>query len=230
MYPAQIALRLPDWVKPFLDQQPQVFTSREDRMRLAIELSRLNVRYGSGGPFGAAVFDGSGRLVAPGMNLVVSSGCSLFHAETVALAFAQRVLGRYDLGAGATEAYELYASTEPCAMCFGAIPWSGVSALLCGARGEDARAIGFDEGDKPADWTTSLEKRGIRVERDWLRGEAVAVLEHYAATCGELYNSGSSMGAGGTKSVTEPGDIRPSPILPGRSALLPQTTRTKTVL
>ena len=162
-------------------------------MRLTIELSNLNVRHASGGPFGAAVFDKEGRLVAPGMNLVVSSGCSIFHAETVALAFAQKVLGRYDLGAGGTVPYELYASTEPCAMCFGAIPWSGVSALLCGARSEDARAIGFDEGDKPADWTSSLKKRGIRVELDLLRPEAVAVLQDYASSGGELYNPRKSL-------------------------------------
>ncbi|MRR54896.1 MAG: nucleoside deaminase [Deltaproteobacteria bacterium] len=188
MYLPEIALRLPAWVKPFLDGQPQIFPSREDRMRLAIELSNLNVRHASGGPFGAAVFDEEGRLVAPGMNLVVSSGCSIFHAETVALAFAQKVLGRYDLGDGRTLQYELYASTEPCAMCFGAIPWSGVGALLCGARSEDARAIGFDEGDKPGDWTASLEKRGIRVELDLLRPEAVAVLQDYASSGGVLYN------------------------------------------
>ncbi len=188
MYLPEIAIRLPPWVKPFLDGQPQIFPSREDRMRLTIELSNLNVRHASGGPFGAAVFDNGGRLVAPGMNLVVSSGCSLLHAETAALAFAQKVLGRYDIGAGGRLLYELYASTEPCAICFGAIPWSGVSALLCGARSEDALAIGFDEGDKPANWAASLEKRGIRVELDLLRPEAVAVLQDYVSSGGEIYN------------------------------------------
>ena len=185
----ELSIRLPDWVEPFLAGQPQIFPSREERMWLTIELSRLNLLHASGGPFGAAVFDGEGRLVAPGMNLVVNSGCSLLHAETVALAFAQKVLGRYDLGDGGTLLFELYASTEPCAMCFGAIPWSGVSVLICGARGEDARAIGFDEGDKPANWVASLEKRGIRVELDLLRTEAVAVLQAFAASGGELYNS-----------------------------------------
>ena len=184
----EIVIRLPAWVKPFLDGQPQIFPSREERMRLTIELSRLNLRHASGGPFGAAVFAEGGRLLAPGMNLVVSSGCSLLHAETVALAFAQKLLGSYDLGAAGTLQCELYTSTEPCAMCFGAIPWSGVSALLCGARSEDARAVGFDEGDKPADWTASLERRGISLALDLLRPEAVAVLQDYASSCGELYN------------------------------------------
>lgn len=186
----ELVVRLPDWVEPFLAALPQVFPGRKERMQLAIELARLNLRHGSGGPFGAAVFDQAGRLVAPGMNLVVSAGCSLLHAETLALAIAQKVLGRYDIGAGGSLQYELYASTEPCSMCFGAIPWSGVTALFCGARGEDARAIGFDEGYKPIDWVESLEGRGISVVLDLLRWEAVDVLREYAAAGGEIYNSG----------------------------------------
>ncbi len=184
---SDLTISLPSWVKPFLAGQTELFPSREGRMRLAIELARINIQQGTGGPFGAAVFDASGRLLAPGMNLVTATDCSLFHAETVALAFAQREVGSYDLGAGGMRKCELYASTEPCAMCFGAIPWSGVSLLVCGARSEDARAIGFDEGDKPASWVASLEQRGIGVERNLLREEAAAVLLEYAARGGELY-------------------------------------------
>lgn len=184
-----LSLQLPSWVEPYLATQPVLFPTHSARMKLAIELSRLNIRHGSGGPFGAALLDRSGRLVAPGVNLVVSSGCSLFHAEIVALAFAQKMLGRYDLGGGEGR-YELYASTEPCAMCFGAIHWSGISALFSGALGEDARAIGFDEGTKPAGWVTVLETRGIRVVNGLLRDEAASVLREYAAGGGEIYNSG----------------------------------------
>jgi tRNA(Arg) A34 adenosine deaminase TadA len=75
-------------------------------------------------------------------------------------------------------------------MCFGAIPWSGVSGLACGARGGDARAIGFDEGPKLSDWVGALTRRGISVQRDLLRHEACAVLSEYAAKGGVIYNSG----------------------------------------
>ena len=187
---SDISIALPHWLGPFLAAQPQVFPTRMERMRLAIELSRANVRKRTGGPFGAAVFDAAGRLVAPGINLVSASGCSLLHAETVALAFAQRSVGRYDLGDGGRLPYELYASTEPCAMCFGAIPWSGVSLLVCAARSGDARAIGFDEGDKPELWVHSLEQRGIRVEQDLMRADAAAVLQEYGFSGGELYSPG----------------------------------------
>ena len=84
----------------------------------------------------------------------------------------------------------MVASTEPCAMCFGAIPWSGVTRLVCGARDEDARRIGFDEGPKLPDWRKALQKRGIRVTRDVLREEAVAVLDLYVDLGGPIYNAG----------------------------------------
>ena len=49
--------------------------------------------------------------------------------------------------------------------------------------------LGFGEGIKPADWIGRLEGRGITVERDVLRDEAVSVLREYAENGGEIYNS-----------------------------------------
>ena len=171
----EVALRLPDWVGETLADR--VYPTVEDRMRLAVELSRLNVRHGTGGPFGAAIFEReTGELLAPGVNLVVGSNCSVAHAEMVAIMVAQQTIEDFDLGGEDRPPYELVASTEPCAMCLGATPWSGVRCLVCGARDEDASAIGFDEGEKPAGWVTALERRGITVVRDVLREEAASVL------------------------------------------------------
>jgi len=183
-----VTLGLPAWVEELeLDRE---YPTQEERMRLVVELSRLNVERGTGGPFGAAVFDlSTNRLVAPGMNLVVPSSCSVAHAEMVAIMIAQQVVGDFDLGGDGKPAYELLASTEPCAMCFGATPWSGVRRLVCGARDEDARAVGFDEGAKLTEWALALEERGIAVERDVLREEAAAVLRRYAESGGRIYNA-----------------------------------------
>jgi tRNA(Arg) A34 adenosine deaminase TadA len=186
----EITIHLPGWVEEFLKNAPAVFPRVEDRMRFVLALSRQNVQRATGGPFAAAVFDNDGRLIAPGVNMVVTSNCSVFHSEILALVIAQRVLGRYDLSDGGTLHYDLFATTEPCAMCFGAIPWSGVSRLVCGARDEDARAIGFDEGPKMADWVASLNDRGIAVLRDVLRPDAVAVLQDYAKAGGPIYQAG----------------------------------------
>lgn len=183
-----VSMRLPGWVDEIVEDRP--YPTVEDRMRLVVELARQNVRRGTGGPFGAAVFEKeSGRLLAPGVNLVVASGCSVFHAEMAAIMVAQTALGTFDLGGEGLPAYELVTSTEPCAMCLGATPWSGVRGLVCGARDEDARAVGFDEGAKMDAWAGSLEARGISVRLSVLREEAAGVLQEYAAAGGDIYNS-----------------------------------------
>jgi tRNA(Arg) A34 adenosine deaminase TadA len=163
-------------------------------MRFVIGLARTNVDMGTGGPFGAAVFETTtGRLVSIGVNLVASANCSLAHAEMVALAHAQQAVGHFDLGAAGMARLELVSSCEPCAMCYGAIPWSGVRNVLCAARAQDAAAIGFDEGSKPKNWMAALKKRGITVRRDLCRDEAVAVLHRYKQVGGEIYNPRKGM-------------------------------------
>ena len=185
----RVTLRLPAWVEDLLAEEDRIYPTVEDRMRLAVELSRFNIQRRTGGPFGAAIFKReTGRLLAPGVNLVTSLDCSVFHAEMVAIMVAQRVVGDLDLGGPEHPPYELVASTQPCAMCLSATPSSGVRHLVCGARDEDAEEIGFEEGMKPADWVGSLEERGISVERDVLRDEAASVLREYTESGGELYN------------------------------------------
>ncbi|HNY78410.1 MAG: nucleoside deaminase [Sedimentisphaerales bacterium] len=195
--PDEVVLRLPQWLRQFAIDRQVRFDTREARMQFVIDLARRNIEHKTGGPFGAAVFEaGSGRLLAPGVNLVEPLNCSIAHAEMVAIAMAQQAIGSYDLGAGGVFC-ELVTSTEPCAMCLGAIPWSGVRRVLCGARGEDACAIGFDEGAKPGDWVGALRDRGIEVVRDLCRDEARAVLQHYLTAGGRIYNArGEGPGTG----------------------------------
>ena len=130
---------------------------------------------------------GTGQLISVGVNLVLSSRCSIAHAEIVALALAQQGLGGHDLASAVPGACTLVSSAEPCAMCMGAVPWSGVRRLVCGARDEDVRAVGFDEGDKPVDWQAAFARRGIRVTRDCLRDRARAVLQAYIENEGRIY-------------------------------------------
>lgn len=182
--------RLPDWVESFVQERAATMPSPEQRMEFVVELSRTNIDRQTGGPFGAAVFDmDSGQLVCPGVNLVTHVNCSLAHAEMVALALAQQAVGHFDLSAQGKR-HELVTSTEPCAMCLGAIAWSGVQRVVYGANTEDAERIGFDEGHKPAQGTFCLRERGIEVIPEILRAEASAVLQHYRDSGGEIYNSG----------------------------------------
>ena len=184
-------IALPDWVEPWVRawqlDHGAAPDSAEQRMRLAVRLSSGNVMHGTGGPFGAIVVQHeTGRVVGVGVNGVTRLGLSVAHAEIVALGLAQRAVGSWNLGEGGS--MQLVTSCEPCAMCFGAVPWTGITSLVCGARREDAEAAGFDEGDKPNDWIATLERRGIAVTVDVLRTEAADVLREYAKTAGAIYH------------------------------------------
>ena len=178
----------PSWVAG-VAEAGTVYPDDDAKMRLAIAVSRANVEHGTGGPFGAAVFEkASGRLVAVGMNSVVRLGNSTLHGEMVAFMMAQRVVGSFSLSAPGLPVHELFTSCEPCAMCLGATHWSGVRRVVYGAGREDAARLDFEEGPVfPASYRY-LEDRGIEIVRDVLRDEARAVLELYRTKNGRIYN------------------------------------------
>ncbi|MBL39073.1 MAG: tRNA-specific adenosine deaminase [Xanthomonadales bacterium] len=183
------AVELPDWCRTLADELPDRLPDATDRMRLAIDLSRRNVSAGTGGPFGAVVSSiADGRLIAIGVNRVEPETCSSAHAEIVALSLAQATLSTWNLADAAGAPMELATSCEPCAMCLGAIPWSGVQRVVCGATKRDAEITGFDEGERPGDWIGVLNRRGIDVQTEILQADAAEVLAEYRRTGARIYN------------------------------------------
>lgn len=181
-----LPLSAPAWLDAAVDRE-RVHASDEAKVDLAIRLARRNIEEGSGGPFGAVVFDGQGRVVAAGVNRVLPSGCSIAHAEILAFVAAQARLGRHRLNEGGGR-YVLATSAQPCCQCYGASVWAGIDELLIGARAEDVMELSeFDEGPLPADWIGELARRGIAVRRDILRDEARDVFALYAAHGGRAY-------------------------------------------
>jgi tRNA(Arg) A34 adenosine deaminase TadA len=177
-----IVLHVPTWIDDFVSRFDGPLETDEQRMGLAVALSRENVDRG-GGPFAAAVFLDR-QLVAAGVNLVLDSELTIAHAEIVALLRAQIALrGAPPLAAAQT----LVTSSEPCCQCFGAIVWSAAQRLVVGATKADVEAIGFDEGPKPASWVAALEQRGMAVVEGVCREEAQAVLDEYARRGGTIY-------------------------------------------
>ncbi len=190
--PREVLLRLPDWADGLLAKAPDPFPDPEARMRFVLEAAHLHVEHRTGGPFAAAVFARpSGRLLALGVNLVVPTNACIAHAEVVALALAGVAVGSFDLG---DHDAELVTTAEPCAMCLGALPWSGITHLVCGVRDEAIRTIGFDEGHKPDDWVEALGRRGIAVTRDVLGAEALGILQAYVDGGGLIYNGAEPAG------------------------------------
>ncbi|GMV28482.1 MAG: hypothetical protein AMXMBFR59_06070 [Rhodanobacteraceae bacterium] len=182
----QVHLTLPAWVHDEIDPAAR-YPGDEDKVGLAIRLSQRNVERDTGGPFGAAVFDTDGRLIAAGVNRVVQHTCSVAHAEMMAYMTAQARTQRFRLNDDGRR-YVLATSAQPCCQCYGATVWAGVDELLIGARSEDVEELTeFDEGPLPADWIGELERRGVQVRRDILRDDARRVLAAYSARGGLMY-------------------------------------------
>jgi tRNA(Arg) A34 adenosine deaminase TadA len=186
--PPEVRIACPDWVAQVVDWERR-YPTDEEKVRLAVRLARENVERGTGGPFGAAVLETeTGRLVAVGTNSVVRLHNAVLHGEIVAVMLAQRRLGSFSLSAPGLPAHELVTSCDPCAMCLGAILWSGVKRVVCGAAREDATRLRFDEGPVFPESYAYLRARGIAFVQGVCRDEAREVLEEYRRRSGVIYN------------------------------------------
>ena len=184
-----VLVDVPVWIDEVVNWD-SAYATDDDRMRLSIELARQNVLRGTGGPFGAAIFErSSGVLLSVGVNSVVRLNNSTLHAEMLAIMMAEQRIGRYTLARSPSVSYEIVSSCDPCAMCLGAMLWSGVSRLVSGADRNDATALSFEEGPVFPESYTYLEERGVTISRGVLRHEAAAVLELYRRQGGPIYNA-----------------------------------------
>jgi tRNA(Arg) A34 adenosine deaminase TadA len=94
-------------------------------LRQAIELAS-EARNDGRHPFGALIVNQQGEtVVAARNNAVRPKGDPTQHAEMVACGQAARLLSEPELAL-----CTLYTSTEPCAMCAGAIYWTGLGRVV----------------------------------------------------------------------------------------------------
>jgi tRNA(Arg) A34 adenosine deaminase TadA len=91
-------------------------------------------------PFGALLAAPSGDVLCEAENTVVTEGDVTGHAELNLVSKACRALT-----AGQLATATLYTSTEPCAMCAGAIYWSRIPRVVY-ALGEDELAVLAGDG------------------------------------------------------------------------------------
>jgi len=185
-----ITLSTPDWVARELSRYPKYLPTHTDRMRMVIHFSKLNFEYGTGGPFAAGVFEqNTGKLISIGVNIVVTSNCSSAHAEIMALSIAQKRRKTFDLGGPGMVSHELVVNWRPCAMCYGAVLWSGVRSLVIAGSGKELEEItGFDEGPLHQDWKEELNRRGINITDNVQSEEACKVFHAFTESNGFVYN------------------------------------------
>ncbi|MDW8347435.1 MAG: nucleoside deaminase [Bacteroidia bacterium] len=121
----------------------------------AIELSRIGMESGQGGPFGAVIVKND-TIIAEGYNQVISMNDPTAHAEIVAIRKACQHLNDFQL----TDCI-LFTSCEPCPMCMGAIYWARPKAVYFANTRQDAASIGFDDHFIYQELQTPLQKRSI---------------------------------------------------------------------
>lgn len=111
-------------------------------------------------PFGAMLVAGNGAVLAVAENSQITEEQVLAHAEINLL---RRAVQEFtpDVLAAST----LYTSAEPCAMCAGAMFWSGVSRLVFGLSGDRLhRLSGYSPQMLVASARDVLARAGRRVE------------------------------------------------------------------
>jgi tRNA(Arg) A34 adenosine deaminase TadA len=96
----------------------------EQHLRAAVELAHRSREHGNH-PFGSLLVDADGNVVVEAENTVLTENDVTAHAELNVVRAASRLLDAVALGS-----HTLYASTEPCAMCAGAIYWSGIGRVV----------------------------------------------------------------------------------------------------
>jgi len=181
-----IGWQLPNWTEDEIDWH-RSYSDDQSQMKLAVRLAELNVSRDNGGPFGAAILNHQGKLISVGINRVVAETSSIAHAEIMAILFAQEKLGRFRLHCE-NEKYTLAASSQPCAMCLGAVIWSGINRLLYGNLREDVEKLaGFDEGPVHPNWREELARRGIEVSGGLCRERARRALRRFRESGGKMY-------------------------------------------
>ena len=163
-------ISLPEWAVVENEKLPEFVETLDERMRVVNEFARRNVEENTGGPFAAGVFErDTGRVVIVGVNRVEPMQCSSAHAEVVTLSLAQKKLGTWNLGEPGKPALQLVVNWLPCAMCLGAVLWSGVRSLAIAGLANDNRLeeiTGFDEGRAltwPRSWPSETSSSSTTV-------------------------------------------------------------------
>lgn len=125
-------------------------------------------------PFGSLlVADGVNVLEA--RNAIITTDDLTQHAELRLISKASRSLSPLTLAASI-----LYTSTEPCAMCCGAIYWAGVGHVVFGTAGADLEAATGGGGlRRSSREVLGNASRSVLIEGPVLEEEAWTVHEGY---------------------------------------------------
>jgi guanine deaminase len=144
--------------------------SDENFMRLAFDQAREGIEDGQL-PFGAVIVK-NGEVISSAHNTIYRDANIIAHAETNAITDACHRTGSIDLSGCI-----LYATCEPCPMCFGACVLANITRLVYSARLGDGVVPGFSMLTITNDELKSAGNTCIEVVGDCLREEGAELFE-----------------------------------------------------
>lgn len=106
----------------------------QEHLTRAVALAEA-ARAGGNHPFGATLVTADGRIADAG-NTVLTASDPTGHAETNLVRLAAQQFTPEELASSV-----LYTSTEPCAMCSGAIFWAGIGSVVYALGGNELIAM-----------------------------------------------------------------------------------------
>jgi len=155
-------------------------TAKKRFMELAIEIAVKGVRKGNS-PFGSCIVKGD-RVICVAHNTVLTKKDATNHAEMNAIREACRKLKSHEL-----KGCVVYSTTEPCPMCFSAIHWAKMDAIVYGTNIADVKSLGFKEltvSDR------KMKREGhskVRIQSDFMRKECLELLGFWKKRKGKTY-------------------------------------------
>ncbi len=163
-----------------MDDPANLSASARDELflRRSFDAGRRAIARGNH-PFGAVLVDASGKVLGEAENAFMPSHDGTAHAERLLCTEASIA---YD--ADTLRGCTLYSSAEPCAMCAGAIYWTGIGRVVFGLGEHRLKAI---TGAHPENPTLDLPcrtvfaagQKAIEVVGPLLEDEAAALHENF---------------------------------------------------
>jgi guanine deaminase len=126
-------------------------------LQQAIELAYNNVEKG-GRPFGAVVVK-DGKVIASGVNQILTTNDPTAHAELLALRAASQVLGSANL-----QGCSVFASGHPCPMCMAAMRLAGIKAVSYAYSNEDGTPFGLSTAEVYADLAKPFAEQSMKIK------------------------------------------------------------------
>lgn len=142
----------------------------QDFMQLAIQAARQGVEKGEM-PFGACIAR-NGQVILVAHNSARANMDTTAHAEVQAIREASRHLKSLELRECA-----IYATCEPCPMCFTACVWAKVGRIVYACRIEDAEKAGIRQVLISSARMNQLGHSGVELVGDVLREESLKLFE-----------------------------------------------------